>query len=157
MNRILPVLAVLIIGAIFICAGCGHKKDAKGELEKAAEAFGSAEPAPAQTQPTPAAAVPAAESAATPAQLAPEAAPAPSPRQMLTQALESYRTGDFEKAVTRLQLLRSVPTLSPEQRMAVQDGVAAVMGELYALAAKGDARAIQAVKQYEQMQTAPRL
>ena len=40
--------------------------------------------------------------------------------------------------------------------MAVQDGVAAVMAELYSLAAKGDGRAIAAVKQYEQMQTAPR-
>jgi hypothetical protein len=27
------------------------------------------------------------------------------------------------------------------------------MGEIYALAAKGDSRAIQAVKQYEQLQT----
>jgi hypothetical protein len=40
--------------------------------------------------------------------------------------------------------------------MAVQDAVAAVMGEVYGMAAKGDARAIQAVKQYEQMQTMPR-
>ncbi|MDB6113045.1 MAG: hypothetical protein JWR69_4795, partial [Pedosphaera sp.] len=36
---------------------------------------------------------------------------------------------------------------------AVNDAMAAVMGEIYALAAKGDARAIQAVKLYEQMQT----
>ena len=75
---------------------------------------------------------------------------------MMSQAIASYKSGDFEKAVTRLQLLRSTPTLTPEQRMAVQDGVAAVMAELYSLAAKGDGRAIAAVKQYEQMQTAPR-
>ena len=45
--------------------------------------------------------------------------------------------------------------MTPEQRMAMQDAVAAVMGEIYGLAEKGDARAIQAVRQYEQMQTRP--
>lgn len=39
------------------------------------------------------------------------------------------------------------------QRMALNDAMAAVMNDIYALAAKGDARAIQAVKQYEKMQT----
>jgi hypothetical protein len=34
--------------------------------------------------------------------------------------------------------------------------MAAVMTEIYARAAKGDARAIQAVQQYEEMQTAGR-
>jgi len=33
--------------------------------------------------------------------------------------------------------------------------MAAVMSEIYSLAEKGDARAIQAVKRYEEMQTQP--
>jgi len=74
---------------------------------------------------------------------------------MMSQALASYKSGNFEDAVTRLQILRSTQTLNPQQRMAVQDGIAAVMGEIYSLAEKGDSRAIAAVKQYEQLQTAP--
>ena len=37
--------------------------------------------------------------------------------------------------------------------MALNDATAAVMAEIYALADKGDTRAIQAVKLYEEMQT----
>ncbi len=40
--------------------------------------------------------------------------------------------------------------------MAMNDAMAAVMTDIYALAAKGDGRAIQAVKQYEQLQTRQR-
>jgi hypothetical protein len=68
-------------------------------------------------------------------------------------AITSYKTGELEDAVTRLQKLRATPTLTPEQRMAVQDSVAAVMLEIYQLAEKGDQRAIAAVKQYEELQT----
>jgi hypothetical protein len=60
----------------------------------------------------------------------------------------------MEDAVTRLQLLRATPALSPEQRMALQDSIAAVMTEIYSLAEKGDPRAIAAVAQYEKLQTA---
>jgi hypothetical protein len=65
----------------------------------------------------------------------------------------SYKGGELEDAVTRLQKLRMQPTLTAQQRMAVQDSVAAVMREVYSLAEKGDQRAIQAVKQYKEMQT----
>jgi hypothetical protein len=53
----------------------------------------------------------------------------------------------------RLQLLRAQPVMSPEQRMALQDNIASVMQEVYALAQNGDARAKAAVAQYERMQT----
>jgi hypothetical protein len=46
-----------------------------------------------------------------------------------------------------------MPTMPPQQRLAMNDAMAAVMSDIYTLAAKGDSRAIQAVKQYEQMQT----
>lgn len=158
--RIRNFLQAAAVGCALMLAmaGCGHK-GAKAELEKAEAAFDKADTAQAQTQPsapTAAAPTPTPEATAQSTTVA-QAAPPPVPaRQMLGEALASYKTGDFEKAVTRLQLLRSAPTLTPEQRMAVQDSVAAVMGELYAMAAKGDSRAIAAVKQYEQMQTAPR-
>ena len=77
------------------------------------------------------------------------------PAQELKQAITEYKAGKMEDAVTRLQLLRSQSVLSPEQRMALQDSMAAVMTEIYTLAQKGDARAVAAVAQYEKMQTAP--
>lgn len=65
----------------------------------------------------------------------------------------AYKAGQLEDAVTRLQRLRATPTMSPQQRMALNDAMGAVMTEIYSLAAKGDSRAIMAVKQYEKMQT----
>lgn len=46
--------------------------------------------------------------------------------------------------------------MSGQQRMALNDAMAAVMGDIYALAAKGDPRAVQAVKQYELLQNKSR-
>ena len=74
----------------------------------------------------------------------------------MQQALAAYKGGDLQDAVTRLQRLRAAPTITSQQRIALNDAMAAVMTEIYGLAAKGDARARQAVKQYEQMQTMPR-
>ena len=71
----------------------------------------------------------------------------------MQQAIASYKSGQLEDAVTRLQKLRATPALTPQQRMALQDSVAAVMTEIYGMAAKGDPRAIDAVRQYEEMQT----
>jgi hypothetical protein len=71
----------------------------------------------------------------------------------MQQAITAYKAGELEDAVTRLQKLRATPALTPQQRMALQDSVAAVMTEIYGQAAKGDPRAILAVKQYEEMQT----
>ncbi|MBM3824251.1 MAG: hypothetical protein FJ404_15410 [Verrucomicrobia bacterium] len=83
-----------------------------------------------------------------------EAAPVTaSPSAQVKSAIADYKAGNMEDAVTRLQLLRSTATLSPQQRMAMQDSIAAIMAEIYALAAKGDQRAIAAVAQYERMQT----
>jgi len=124
---------------------CGHKQDATGALEKAAKAMEETPvttPAPAPAaQPTPAVEAPA------------QAAPAPPPAQELKQALASYKAGQMEDAVTRLHNLRSQTSMTPAQKMALQDTIAAVTTEIYGLAAKGDTRAIAAVKQWEQMQT----
>ena len=44
--------------------------------------------------------------------------------------------------------------MSPDQRMALQDSLGAMMTEIYSQAEKGDPRAIAAVALYEKMQTA---
>ena len=136
----LPILAlwhaILAVGF----AGCSGKTDANSELEKAAKVFGQADqtpPAPAQpTQPVTA-----------------PAAGQQSPRQQMDQAMTLYKSGEYENAMTRLQTLRERATLSPQQNMALQDAMAAVMTDIYTRASKGDARAQQAVKQYEQSKT----
>ena len=71
----------------------------------------------------------------------------------MNQAVAAYKAGNLEDAVTRLQKLRASPVMTPQQRMALNDAMAAVMSEIYAMAEKGDGRAIAAVKQYEFMQT----
>jgi hypothetical protein len=72
----------------------------------------------------------------------------------MTQAIASYKSGHYEDAVTRLQWLRGRKGNTPEQLMAIQEAMAAVMGEIYARAARGDAAAQKAVKEYERLQNA---
>lgn len=124
--------------------GCGKQADANTELEKAARSMQT-------TVPTPASA-PAAPSPAAPSQVAqPAAAPASSAAQEMNQAMAAYKAGNLENAVARLQRLRAASAVTPQQLMALNDAIAAVMNDVAALAAKGDPRAIQALKQYEQM------
>jgi hypothetical protein len=128
------------LAAIAVALSACHKKqDPVSELEKAAAAMAAPETVPA-------------------APAAPDAGPRPAPASLspakhVQQALADFKAGNMEAAVVRLQLLRATSVLSPEQRMALQDGVAAVMTEIYTLAEKGDPRAKAAVARYEQMQT----
>lgn len=135
---------MMVMGTSFVLAwaGCSHKSDVNSELEKAVNAM--EQPAAAQA---PAPVLP------QPAQPAPTPVAAPAPAQEMNQAIAAYKGGNLEDAVTRLQKLRASPVMTPQQRIALNDAMAAVMTEIYSLAAKGDARAIQAVRQYEQMQT----
>jgi hypothetical protein len=133
-------------GLCFCSAGCSKQPDAKTELERAATELAKPEPVAAPATPAQAPAPAAAPRVTT-------EAPAPPASQQMGQAMGAYKAGNLEDAVTRLQRLRATPTLSPQQRMALNDAMGAVMGEIYALAAKGDGRAIAAVKQYEYMQT----
>lgn len=148
MNKILCLASVLLVT---VAVGCSRKPEVKAELEKAAEALAKndPEPAPQAQSSTPAPTMP----DATPAEQSAE--PAVVPAQEMRQALAAYKDGKLEDAVTRLQKLRAIRTLTPQQRMTVQDSVAAVMNEVYELAAKGNMKAIQAVRQYEEMQTKP--
>ena len=134
---------IVLSALIAASGGCSHKNDAVSELEKAANVLARDEPAPA---PTPAASQPSPTS---------ELQPPSHPAQELREALAAYKSGQLEDAVTRLHKVRSTAVITPQQRMVLQDSIAAVMSEVYTLAAQGDTRAIAAVKQYERMQTTP--
>jgi hypothetical protein len=142
---LLPSAVLLAV----VLSGCGKKTDATSELEKAAksmQADASAAPA-AQVQPTqPAQTAATAPAAATESQQ--------QPAQQLNQAMASYKSGNYEDAVTRLQRLRAQPATTPQQIQALQDAMAAVMNDLAARAAKGDTKAKAAMKQYEALQNA---
>ena len=127
-----PIVLILYLGMAATAVSCRQKAasgPANAELEKAERVLATAPSAPA---PAPAPGAPPAE---------------PAPAQQMKQAVEAYKGGKLEDAVTRLQALRATTTMTPQQRMALNDAMAAVMADIYALAAKGDARAIQAVKQ----------
>ena len=132
----------------FTNLGCHHQPSANTELEKATAELAKGEPAPPAPTPTPAPA---------PAPVQPQVVqietPAQLPSQQMNQAVVAYKAGNLEDAVTRLQKLRASPVLTPQQRLALNDAMAAVMTEIYTMAEKGDARAIAAVKQYEYMNT----
>ena len=128
-----------VAGALIVTSltGCG-KKDAIAELEKSAASLEKsskdqpAAPVSGDYDPAVGALVPAKE---------------------VKEAIAEYKAGKMEDAVTRLQLLRSQTTVTPEQRVALQDSIASLMAEIYAQAEKGDARARAAVVQWEKMQT----
>jgi hypothetical protein len=151
MKKSLPTTMVLCASLAVAAFGCRQKTDAKSELEKAASVLAREEPAQA---PPPAASQPAQPLQPSAVPEAPSA-PVPAPAQQMSQALAAYKAGNFEDAVTRLQVLRATPVMTPQQRIALNDAMAAVMTEIYSRAAKGDARAIQAVQQYEELQTRP--
>jgi len=119
-------------------SGC-RKPSAVNELEKAAASMEKAESPPAPATPDPG-------TSREPA--------GPPPGKQVQQAIADYKAGNMEDAVTRLQLLRRTTAITPQQRMALQDSIAAVMTEIYTLAEKGDPRAIAAVQRYQQLQNA---
>jgi len=129
------VAALTVLGVALV--GCSKQPDAAQELERAAQEM-QAEPPPAPA----------------PAPVYHNAQPVPvqPPAQQMNDALASYKNGNYQDAVTRLQVLRSKAAMTPQQRMALQDAMAAVMTEIYTKAAQGDPRAQQAVKDYERMQ-----
>ena len=125
-----PTYLALVAAVLTACS----KPDPVAELEKSAAAMEKAGATPAaagEAEPTPTVA----------------------PAQEVKQAVADFKAGKMEDAVTRLQILRAQPALTPDQRMALQDSIATVVAEIYALAEKGDARAAAAVIQYERMQT----
>lgn len=130
--------AALAVNALLILAviGCGRKAaNPQGEIDQAVQSMQAAPPPAATT-------------------VVSSANAAPPPVQQMNEAVASYKSGNLEDAVTRFQKMRIHGTLSGEQLMALNSAMAAVMGDIYARAAKGDARAQAAVKEYERMQNA---
>jgi hypothetical protein len=146
MHTIPAKIAVLSTGLVAACllAGCDKKADATAELEKAATEMQKTEAAPAAPAPAP----PINGRAAAPQPVA--------PAQEMNQAVAAFKAGNLEDAVTRLQRLRAAQALTPEQRIALNEAMAAVMSEIATMAAQGDKRAIQALQQYELMRNQPR-
>jgi hypothetical protein len=139
MTSIFPMRTMgLIVGLIAACTltGCHGKTDANTELDQAVRVMQKTETIPPSTT----SAGPVSQPSTTP------------PAQEMNQAVAAYKAGQIEDAVTRLQRLRATPTLTPQQRIALNDAVAAVMTEVSSLAAKGDPRAVKALQQYDKMQ-----
>jgi hypothetical protein len=125
-----------LLAIVLAVVSCQKQPDPLVELEKTAETMAKSEGVEAE------------------AEVSTEAeTPFMNPSQQVKSAIDDYKAGKMEDAVTRLQLLRAMPALSPQQRMALQDSIAAVMTEIYAMAEQGDPRAKAAIVQYERMQT----
>lgn len=119
--------------------GCSKKQDVDTEVRQVIIEIEKAAPAPAGPTPPP--------SAMTPNQTA----PAPNaPASKLSEALAAYKSGEYEKAIAQLDRLRNAPAMTGQQLIAMNKAMAAVMNDLYTLAEKGDARAAQAIKHYNE-------
>lgn len=137
-TSLVPIVFACLSLAL-LAGGCSRKTQASGsaDFETAANKFAAAEAGPTPADPS-------------------DTASAPGPTQEMNQAVQAYKGGQFEDAVTRLQNLRARPGMTGPQYMALNDAMAKVMATLNELAAKGDQRAIQALKRYEKMQNQSR-
>jgi hypothetical protein len=127
---------IVLCGFLAVVVGCGHSTaDTKNQIDQAVQAMAQAK-SPDETV--------VADGIAT---------PVPTPVQQMNDALASYKAGDYPTTVTRFQAIRAHTPMSGAQILALNNAVAAVVGDLYTRASKGDAGAIEAVRQYEQMQT----
>ena len=121
----------LLLSAVFV-VGCSKKTDASTELAKTVKVLKQAAPAP--------------QASAQPSANAPSALPA----QQVSQALTSLKEGKYTETIVQMEMARYNPNKTPQQMIAIQDAMAAVMSDLYARAANGDAAAKQAIKQYQE-------
>jgi len=150
MKILTPLVAALIAVFGVGTTSCSKKPSTDHALDEAVKALAQpdtgqqASPGVGQTPPPP---------PAVPIPTAAAAAMTPVSQQM-TQAVASYKSGHYEDAVIRLQWLRARKGNTAEQILALQEATAAVMGEIYARAARGDAAAQKAVKEYERLQNA---
>ena len=80
-------------------------------------------------------------------------APPSQTKTLATEAMAAFEQKDYPKAVVNLQSLRSDPTLSVDQTLAVQEMMARVQTELAIRAEQGDPQAQQTLRM---LQTLPR-
>ena len=148
MKILTPLVAALVAVFGVGTTSCSKKPSTDRALDEAVKAL--AQPDPGQ-QASPVVGQTPAPPPATPM---PTAAATTPVSQQMTQAVASYKSGHYEDAVVRLQWLRARKGNTAEQILALQEATAAVMGEIYARAARGDAAAQKAVKEYERLQNA---
>ena len=125
-------LVTLAFAVLVGTAGCGRKTDASSELQRAVEAVSPKASAP------------------------PTQTSTPTPASQLDQALNSFKGGNYNDAVTQLHTVivegsNGKLPMTPQQFMAVQDASRSVLGELSIRAVKGDAKAQQAINEYERL------
>lgn len=122
---------VLFFGSTIVLVGCTKKTDAGAELEKTIKELEQTKPAlqaPAQLQSSAQANQPAAG--------------------QLSLALIALKERKYTEVITQMELARSNPGKTPQQTIAIQDAMAAVMQDLYTRAANGDAAAKQAIEKH---------
>ena len=115
--KILSVMA-LSAGLAGVVIGCSQKTDPESELKKAVDVMEQAAPNAAPAQPAPAQPIQPIRPIQPTQPTAVAEAPPPTPAQQMSQALASYKAGNYEDAVTRLQRLRTKAAMTPQQRMA---------------------------------------
>jgi hypothetical protein len=121
----------LLLSALLV-VGCSKKTDASTELAKTVKVLEQAAPAPqASTQQSP-------------------NFPTALPAQQVSQALTLLKEGKYTETIVQMEMARYNPNKTPQQMIAIQDAMAAVMSDLYTRAANGDAPAKQAIKQYQE-------
>ena len=72
-------------------------------------------------------------------------------KQVVGQAVSAMRTNAYVEAAALLQVLKTQPNLTPEQRIAVQDASVAVLARVAEAADRGDPAAIKAVEAIKRM------
>ena len=126
------VTILVLMALVFGLLGCGQKPDANAELANTVKLLEQSSPAPQVTT-----------QASSPK-------PTIQPAQQVNQALSSLKAGKYTDTILQMESARSNPNKTPQQMMAIQDAMAAVMSDLYARAANGDLAAKQAIKQYQE-------
>ena len=132
------IVTIVLSISVVVLGGCSKKTDVNAELENAVKVLDGSNPGQVSTPQAPAAQP----------QNAPVAQMAPA--QQVSQALTSLKEGKYTETITYMESARSNPRKSPEQMMAIQNAMAAVMNDLYARAANGDAAARQAINKYNE-------
>jgi|ERR1019366_1704794 outer membrane protein assembly factor BamD (BamD/ComL family) len=128
-----------------LLAGCHKKTTAASELEKVAQSFGKTNDSLKSVASSGNASASGADTAGS-----------QSVNAQMNQAVALYKGGNYVNAVARLQSLQYKAPKTPEQTMSLLSAEAAVMNELNERAARGDAQAQEAIRQYTQRQNARR-
>ena len=127
---LLPLSAVLCLAV----SGCGQSSKVNAEISKLNEAFPTANAAAPTTPDNSGGAI---------------SVSAVDPNTLVNRAVTALRNNDQEGAVMMLNSAKQQTGLTVQQRMAVQDTIAMVCGDLATRAGRGDAKAKAAISNME--------